>query len=140
MSAFAVCRTAVSEITARSVFWSLHVDNRPGDRASDCGGLMEPVRLDRPRGRVLRSCTCASCAVTSLVTGSPETTRSSRTPGKRSHASKSVRPGSDADRPMGAAGGLASGTRCRDQPSQGTGVAASVVIHSGLVRESSIGW
>ncbi|WP_373288819.1 RNHCP domain-containing protein [Microlunatus endophyticus] len=31
----------------------MHVDNRPGDRASDCGGLMEPVRLDRPRGKGL---------------------------------------------------------------------------------------
>ena len=25
--------------------WSLHVDENPGDRASSCGGLMEPVGL-----------------------------------------------------------------------------------------------
>ncbi len=25
--------------------WSLHVDNRPGDRAANCGGLMEPMGL-----------------------------------------------------------------------------------------------
>lgn len=24
---------------------SLHVDNKPGDRASDCGGIMEPVAV-----------------------------------------------------------------------------------------------
>jgi hypothetical protein len=26
--------------------YSLHVDERPGDRASSCGGLMEPVAVD----------------------------------------------------------------------------------------------
>ena len=25
--------------------WSLHVDVRPGDRASDCGGRMEPIAI-----------------------------------------------------------------------------------------------
>jgi hypothetical protein len=25
--------------------WSLHVDNRPGDRMSDCGGKMEPLAI-----------------------------------------------------------------------------------------------
>ncbi|QDP97220.1 RNHCP domain-containing protein [Microlunatus elymi] len=33
--------------------WSLHVDDRPGDRASTCGGLMAPVRLVQPRGKGL---------------------------------------------------------------------------------------
>ena len=34
---------------------SLHVDTEPGDRASDCGGLMEPVRAepDPRRGYVI---------------------------------------------------------------------------------------
>ncbi|MGH3659190.1 MAG: RNHCP domain-containing protein [Micromonosporaceae bacterium] len=31
--------------------WSCHVDLRPGDRASGCGGPMEPVGLTRPRGK-----------------------------------------------------------------------------------------
>jgi hypothetical protein len=26
--------------------WSVHVDVAPGDRAANCGGLMEPVALD----------------------------------------------------------------------------------------------
>jgi hypothetical protein len=25
--------------------WSKHVDDRPGDRASDCGGKMEPISI-----------------------------------------------------------------------------------------------
>jgi hypothetical protein len=33
--------------------WSQHVDVRPGDRASDCGGQMRPVGLTRPRGKDL---------------------------------------------------------------------------------------
>ncbi|HZC26878.1 MAG TPA: RNHCP domain-containing protein [Actinopolymorphaceae bacterium] len=31
--------------------WSSHVDELPGDRASHCGGPMEPVGLTRPRGK-----------------------------------------------------------------------------------------
>lgn len=27
--------------------WSLHVDVDPGDRASDCGGALEPVRVEK---------------------------------------------------------------------------------------------
>lgn len=26
--------------------WSKHVDVNPGDRAEDCGGMMEPVRVE----------------------------------------------------------------------------------------------
>jgi hypothetical protein len=33
--------------------WSVHLDNTPGDRGSTCGGLMEPVRLEQPRGKGL---------------------------------------------------------------------------------------
>jgi rubrerythrin len=29
--------------------WSRHVDNNPGDRASTCGGMMEPISA-RPMG------------------------------------------------------------------------------------------
>ncbi|MBX6395605.1 MAG: RNHCP domain-containing protein [Alicyclobacillaceae bacterium] len=39
--------------------WSLHVDEFPGDRAADCGGLMEPVavELDGKKGyRVVHRC------------------------------------------------------------------------------------
>lgn len=42
--------------------WSLHVDQNPGDRAADCGGLMEPVavELSGKKGRVLVH-RCRSC-------------------------------------------------------------------------------
>jgi hypothetical protein len=35
--------------------WSLHLDVNPGDRASDCGGLMRPIRAetDARRGFII---------------------------------------------------------------------------------------
>ncbi|HKA69418.1 MAG TPA: RNHCP domain-containing protein [Actinomycetes bacterium] len=35
--------------------YSKHVDDRPGDRAADCGGLMRPIALDyrRAKGQLL---------------------------------------------------------------------------------------
>lgn len=33
--------------------WSRHLDVEPGDRASDCGGLMQPSRIDHRRGKGL---------------------------------------------------------------------------------------
>ncbi|OIR05328.1 RNHCP domain protein [mine drainage metagenome] len=42
--------------------WSVHLDDTPGDRASDCGGSMEPIAVSaRPDGEWLlvhRCCTC----------------------------------------------------------------------------------
>ena len=40
--------------------WSRHLDIMPGDRAADCGGMMEPVRVetDAKRGlMILHRCT-----------------------------------------------------------------------------------
>lgn len=31
--------------------WSRHVDERPGDRASECGALMEPVAIEHRSGK-----------------------------------------------------------------------------------------
>lgn len=38
--------------------WSKHVDNFPGDRAANCGGLMEPVDTEEVHGewRVIQKC------------------------------------------------------------------------------------
>jgi len=38
--------------------WSKHVDENPGDRASRCGGMMEPVSLEIRHGeeRILHRC------------------------------------------------------------------------------------
>jgi hypothetical protein len=33
--------------------WSKHLDLKPGDRASECGGLMQPEQIDRRRGKGL---------------------------------------------------------------------------------------
>ncbi len=42
--------------------WSLHLDVNPGDRASDCGGEMEPVKAepDPKRGYILTH-RCTKC-------------------------------------------------------------------------------
>ncbi|PIT91440.1 hypothetical protein COU17_00410 [Candidatus Kaiserbacteria bacterium CG10_big_fil_rev_8_21_14_0_10_49_17] len=41
-----------------SCLWSKHVDVHPGDRASDCGGLMEPIALEQKAGvhRLIHRC------------------------------------------------------------------------------------
>jgi hypothetical protein len=38
--------------------WSKHVDIHPGDRAADCGGMMEPIGVEGTvaRYRVLQRC------------------------------------------------------------------------------------
>lgn len=41
---------------------SLHVDIEPGDRASDCGGIMEPAAVWVRRGGEWRSFTAAAAA------------------------------------------------------------------------------
>ncbi len=44
--------------------WSVHRDERPGDRASACGGGMEPVAVAvRPGGEWALVHRCASCGV-----------------------------------------------------------------------------
>lgn len=38
--------------------YSKHVDINPGDRASSCGGLMEPINIERKNGeeRIIHKC------------------------------------------------------------------------------------
>ena len=45
--------------------FSLHLDINPGDRASDCGGLLEPVRVetDPKKGYIIVS-KCLKCGET----------------------------------------------------------------------------
>ncbi len=43
--------------------WSLHVDRVPGDRAADCGGLLEPVAVVRAGRRYQLVFRCVRCAV-----------------------------------------------------------------------------
>jgi len=40
---------------------SRHVDRVPGDRAEDCGGLLDPVRIELRHGETLIHYRCRSC-------------------------------------------------------------------------------
>ena len=53
---------------------SLHVDEEPGDRASDCGGIMEPVAVWYARAANGPSSTAANAAENSAPTGWRQTT------------------------------------------------------------------
>ncbi|HEV3245314.1 MAG TPA: RNHCP domain-containing protein [Candidatus Paceibacterota bacterium] len=50
--------------------WSRHVDVDPGDRAAECGGMMEPVALEgsTPNYRIVHR--CLSCAIIRRVDAS----------------------------------------------------------------------
>lgn len=41
--------------------WSKHVDVMPGDRAADCGGLMEPIAVELEHGRYYLVHVCVTC-------------------------------------------------------------------------------
>ena len=53
---------------------SLHVDEEPGDRVSDCGGIMEPVAVWYARAASGPSSTAANAAENSAPTGWRQTT------------------------------------------------------------------
>ncbi len=41
--------------------WSKHVDNNPGDRQSDCGGMMEPISVEQSGGKWIVVHKCVKC-------------------------------------------------------------------------------
>lgn len=43
--------------------WSKHVDNNPGDRASTCHGLMEPVGVEQPGQEYKLIHRCTKCGI-----------------------------------------------------------------------------
>lgn len=51
---------------------SLHVDNVPGDRAAQCGGLMHPIGLGRSNGADTIEYECASCGARHRVVAHPD--------------------------------------------------------------------
>ena len=53
--------------------WSLHLDENPGDRAADCGGDMEPIRVapDARRGYVIFH-KCVKCGAESCCRAAHE--------------------------------------------------------------------
>ena len=38
--------------------WSKHVDINPGDRASDCQGMMKPVKVEKEKGEYMLTHRC----------------------------------------------------------------------------------
>ncbi len=43
--------------------WSKHVDNSPGDRANTCGGMMEPIRVEKKGKEFVIIHKCMKCGV-----------------------------------------------------------------------------
>lgn len=41
--------------------WSKHVDITPGDRASHCNGLMEPIKIEIEKGEPVITHRCSIC-------------------------------------------------------------------------------
>ena len=41
--------------------WSKHVDNNPGDRESDCGGMMEPIAIESKKDGYIITHKCQEC-------------------------------------------------------------------------------
>ena len=44
--------------------WSKHVDNYPGDRSNNCGGLMEPIGVDLEKDIYHLIFKCKNCGAT----------------------------------------------------------------------------
>ncbi|MBQ6011592.1 MAG: RNHCP domain-containing protein [Alphaproteobacteria bacterium] len=41
--------------------WSQHVDNNPGDRQSNCGGMMRPISVEQKGGEFIITHKCEKC-------------------------------------------------------------------------------
>ena len=52
--------------------WSKHVDVNPGDRSSDCGGIMKPSKLEMKRGENILTHRCVKCGYEKRNKMSPE--------------------------------------------------------------------
>ncbi len=44
--------------------WSRHVDNNPGDRASNCGGMMRPINVEKSGNGFIITHKCEKCGKT----------------------------------------------------------------------------
>jgi len=51
---------------------SKHVDENPGDRAANCGGLMEPIAVEQARGRYVIVHRCLACGQVKRNKSSPD--------------------------------------------------------------------
>ncbi len=51
---------------------SIHVDNQPGDRAANCGGIMEPIAISVRRGKewvIIHRCTTCGTLKENRIAG-----------------------------------------------------------------------
>jgi len=59
------CGTAVSGTGytnhCPNCLWSKHVDINPGDRASDCQGMMKPIKVETEKGEYVLTYHCEKC-------------------------------------------------------------------------------
>lgn len=57
--------------------WSVHLDNRPGDRASSCGGKMEPIAVSVRRDEWMLIHRCQVCGTlrSNRIAGDDSTAR-----------------------------------------------------------------
>lgn len=44
--------------------WSKHVDNNPGDRQSNCGGMMQPISIEQSGDKFTITHKCEKCGKT----------------------------------------------------------------------------
>ena len=44
--------------------YSKHVDNNPGDRQSNCGGMMKPISIEQKGGEFIITHKCEKCGKT----------------------------------------------------------------------------
>ena len=44
--------------------WSKHVDNNPGDRQSNCGGMMRPISIEQSGDKFIITHKCEKCGKT----------------------------------------------------------------------------
>lgn len=44
--------------------WSRHVDNNPGDRQSNCGGMMRPISIEQKAEKFIIIHKCEKCGKT----------------------------------------------------------------------------
>jgi hypothetical protein len=52
--------------------WCRHVDVNPGDRAAECGGMMDPVGLEKKSGRYVIVHACTECGFRRKNASAPE--------------------------------------------------------------------
>ncbi|HKZ34491.1 MAG TPA: RNHCP domain-containing protein [Patescibacteria group bacterium] len=70
---FVPSRTKSCRNHCSSCLWSKHVDSKvPGDRLSDCGGIMEPKTVERKGSEYILVHICTRCGVTKRNMAAPD--------------------------------------------------------------------